>query len=121
MVTALELKPGQSPADLLREHSRKPHKYRAQREGHYASKAEARYAQTLLTLKQAGAIEGWLEQVPVRLSNGITYRIDFMVISSAGDVRFVEVKGFATREWKLKMRLLEGERPEIAKRLEVVR
>lgn len=121
----LELKPGQSPAELLEQElkrrGRRRNKFNAVRTGHYDSKAEARYAEGLRLQKLAGTIADWLEQVPVRLSDGITYRIDFAIIERDGSVRFVEVKGFETPQWKIKLTLLRNERPEIAKRLQVVR
>ena len=122
-MTKLELKPGQSPADLLSlfTKSNKRSKYGARKTNGYDSKAEANYAARLGVLKQAGAIVDWLEQVPVKLADGITYRVDFMVIDRDWTVRFVEVKGFETKEYKLKRKLLEQMRPEIAARTEVVR
>ena len=119
----LKLAPGQSPADLLaqvRGDATKRSKYGAKKTNGYDSAAESRYADKLRVLKQAGAIVDWLEQVPIKLAERITYRVDFMVIEK-DRVRFVEVKGFETKEWLLKRKLLEEKRPEIFKRLEVVR
>jgi hypothetical protein len=97
------------------------HKFRAKRTGNYASKREAEYAEVLLLQKQAGEVLDWLEQVPVRLPGGTKYVADFMVIARDGSVKFVEVKGMETQVWRLKMRQLEELRPEVFKRLEVVR
>jgi hypothetical protein len=95
-------------------------KYGAKRVGRHASKREAAYAQQLQMQKDAGAIVDYLEQVPVLLPGGVKYVIDFAVIDLYGLVRFVEIKGFETAAWKIKMRLLADARPEIWKRLEVV-
>lgn len=120
----LELAPGQSPAELLEQELKKRrrgrNKFNAVRTDGYASKAEARFAASLCNQRRLGVIADWLEQVPIKLSEGITYRVDFMILERDGSVRFVEVKGHETPEWKLKYKLLCAERPEIAKRLSVV-
>lgn len=120
-MTKLVLAPGQSPADLLKQVTKRRNKFNAVRTGSYASKAEARYAEKLRAMKQAGVIEGWLEQVPIKLADGVTYRVDFMVIERDGSVRFVEVKGHETEGWKIKSALIKAQRPEIFSRLDVIR
>jgi hypothetical protein len=95
-------------------------KYGAKRVDGYASKRERDYAAHLATLKQAGKILDWIEQVPVKLPGGIKYVIDFMTIASDG-VRFIEVKGMETDVWKIKMKLLSEAHPEIYARLDVVK
>lgn len=97
-------------------------KYRAVRTNGYASKLEARYAAELEMRKRAlnGDVADWLEQVPVRFACGTKYVIDFMLVHRDGMVTFVEVKGAETAAWKIKMRMLENERPEIFNRLVVV-
>lgn len=96
------------------------HKYRAKPTNGYASKREAAYADLLLTLKQAGQIIDWLEQVPIKLPGNNKYVVDFMVLDSTG-VRFIEVKGFMTPSFKIKLKLLAESRPEIYNRLEIVK
>jgi uncharacterized protein DUF1064 len=121
----VQLQPGETPAAALvrvtGKGGRRRNKYGAVRTNGYASKAEARYAAKLTALKASGAILDWLEQVAIKLPGGIRYVVDFLVIGLDGTVRFVEVKGYPTAAYKLKMRLLNELRPEIAKRLEVVR
>jgi hypothetical protein len=95
-------------------------KYGARRTNGYASKREAEYASLLQARKQAGDILDWLEQVPVKLPGGIRYTIDFQVIGKDGSVSFVEIKGRETRDWKMRMCLLQEARPEIYRRLEVL-
>lgn len=99
-----------------------PGKYGNTRVGRYDSKLEANYAAQLEMRKRAanGDVLEYLEQVPVRLSDEIVYRVDFLVFFRDGTWRFVETKGFWTKEAKLKMRLLRERRPELAARLDVV-
>jgi hypothetical protein len=99
----------------------KQHKYKARPTGGYASKREAEYADLLRRSKEAGAIEDWLEQVPIRLPGGVKYVVDFLVINADGTVRFVEIKGMATPAWKIKHRTLQETRPWVFSRLEVLR
>jgi hypothetical protein len=72
---------------------------------------------------RAGHIRAWRPQVRVPLVvNGQTiceYRADFEVTLADGTLALVEVKGYETREWKLKRRLLEALHPE--RRLLLVR
>lgn len=119
----LTLAPGQSPAELLASVTKtaKRNKYGAKKTNGYDSKAEAKYAMKLGMLKQAGVIVDWLEQVPIKLGDGITYRVDFMIIKSDWTVKFVEVKGFQTKEYRIKRKLLDQVRPAIAARTEVVK
>lgn len=112
-------------ADLIAAHGGKvarPNKFGSVRTGHYASKREAKYATELGMRKKAanGDVLDWIEQVPVRLSCG-RYVVDFLVFMRDGSWSLVEVKGFETAAWKMKMRALAEERPELFKMLEVVR
>jgi len=91
------------------------HKFRAtpvtQGGRRYDSKKEARYAADLKLRKQAGDVVGWLEQVPFHLPGGITYRVDFLEFRADGSVAFVDVKGYETKEFRMKMRLLREAYP----------
>ena len=101
------------------------HKYRAKPTvvggRRYASKLEARYAEQLKTLQLAGKVIGWLEQVPLHLPGGITYRLDFVVFDADGSVRFVETKGYETPQWRDKIKLAREAYPwidiEVVKRV----
>lgn len=97
-------------------------KYGAKPTNGYASKREAHYAHELGLRKLAinGDVADWLEQVPIKLQGGVKYIVDFMIIMRDGTVRFVEIKGFETATWKMKMKLLSESRPELFKRLEVI-
>jgi hypothetical protein len=46
-------------------------------------------------------------EVPILLPAGIKYVVDFIEFLADGSVRFIDVKGFQTPEFKLKKRLLE--------------
>lgn len=121
-----KLAKGQSPADLLRQldkpsRGKAKHKFGAVKTDGYDSKREAAYAGELEMKKRAGLILDYLEQVPIRLPGRITYRVDFMVLDLDGTARFVEVKGHEDRVWINKLKQVQDLRPEIYKRLEVVR
>jgi len=82
------------------------HKYNAVRvelDGHkFDSKAEARFWQHLMGLKQVGVIVQVLRQVPFHLPGGVKYICDFQVFEADGDVRFIDVKGMDTPASRLK-------------------
>jgi hypothetical protein len=92
------------------------HKYRAQKTDvggrTYASKLEASYAERLRYQRDIeGTVVGWLEQVPLHLSCGAKYVVDFLVFEADGNVRAVECKGMETAVYKLKKRMVEQEYP----------
>lgn len=97
-------------------------KFGAVRTNGYASKREAEYAAELALRKAAtnGDVLDWLEQVPIALP-GTKYVVDFLVLKRDGSVELVEVKGHETPAWKAKMRALAELRPELFKRLVVLR
>jgi hypothetical protein len=97
-------------------------KFGAVRTNGYASKREAEYAADLGLRKAAlnGDVLDWLEQVPIKLP-GCKYVVDFLVLKRDGSTELVEVKGHETAAWKSKMRALAELRPELFKRLTVVR
>jgi predicted nuclease of restriction endonuclease-like RecB superfamily len=75
----------------------------------YRSKAEARYAATLDTLLAGGAITSWKYEptYELRVFGELVckYKPDFEIEHSDGSKEIVEVKGFATPEWRLKWKL----------------
>lgn len=89
----------------------------------YDSAREAAYARELDLRKRAGEIRDWRPQPRIPLVvNGVKvceYRADFLVTLVDGSEELHEVKGYETREWTLKRRLLEALHPE--RRLVVVR
>jgi hypothetical protein len=74
----------------------------------FDSKAEARYYDGLVLLKQGGEVVFFLRQVPFHLPGGVTYRCDFQVFYADGTVAFVDVKGMETPEFRTKKRLVES-------------
>lgn len=78
----------------------------------YHSKLESAYAQELDLRVKGKDIKSWERQVKLDLKvNGIhitNYYIDFIVTHNDGSKEFVECKGLALPEWKLKWSLLEA-------------
>lgn len=77
----------------------------------FPSKAESKYYQLLKTLQERGVVLFFLRQVPFDLPGGITYRLDFLVFYSDGDIKFIDVKGFKTKDFIMKKKLLEETYP----------
>lgn len=76
----------------------------------YDSKLEAKYAQELDFLIDAGEVEKWERQVKLGLSvhgtHVTNYYIDFKVYKPDGEIEYVEVKGYKTGVWMIKWQLL---------------
>lgn len=77
----------------------------------FASKAESRYYNQLKLLEKSGEVVGFLRQTPIHFSSGIKYVLDFLVFYADGTCCAIDVKGFETPEFKLKLKLLEDEYP----------
>ena len=75
----------------------------------YDSKHEANYAFILDEQLKAGEILWWCRQPEFILSGGIKYRPDFIICWAGGEVDVIDVKGFKTKEYKLKKRLVESQ------------
>jgi hypothetical protein len=78
----------------------------------YASKKEAQKAWELDQLKKSEKIKGWRRQVKVDLfgekgTRICGYKVDFLIEHLSGVLEYLEVKGFPTREWALKWKLLQ--------------
>lgn len=74
----------------------------------FSSKKEANYWRELQLAKQSQSLLFALRQVPFHLPGGVTYRVDFAEFWSNGEVRFVDVKGFKTREYINKKKQVEA-------------
>lgn len=74
----------------------------------FASKAEKSFYLKLKILQNAGEVLFFLMQVPLRLPGGTRYICDFVIFDSAGEVRFVDVKGMETDVFKIKKREIEA-------------
>lgn len=78
----------------------------------FASKMEARFARDLDLRLKAKDIVAWEPQPKIELrgENGsliATYKLDFKIVHHNGQIELVEVKGFQTRDWRLKWKLAE--------------
>lgn len=93
-------------------------KYRAVRTKGYASKFEAKVAADLRAALLPG--ETLIEQVPIKFACGAKYICDFAVVVDGKIVRYIEAKGMATPVWRLKLRMLKHEHPDIAGNLTIV-
>ena len=77
----------------------------------FDSKKEARFYGELCLRKKEGEVIGFLRQVPMHLSGGIRYTMDFLVFYANGECEGIEVNGYETKEWKLKQKLIKAEYP----------
>ena len=94
-------------------------KFGAIRTGGYASRFEASVAAQQRALLSDG--ETLIEQVPIKFACGAKYVCDFAVVKDGRIVRYIEAKGLPTAVWRLKLRMLKHEYPEIHAILEIVR
>lgn len=74
----------------------------------FASKKEAEYYGQLKGMVDSGELVFFLRQVPLDIGGGIRYICDFVTFDSNGTVHFIDVKGFLTKEFKLKRKLVES-------------
>ena len=88
------------------------HKFHAKpttRDGiRFDSKKEAQHYDKLMLLKMAGKIVFFLRQVPLHLPGNVTYRVDFLVFFTDGRVEFHDVKGFRTKQYITKKKIVES-------------
>lgn len=92
------------------------HKFRAKPQTinniRFPSKKEAAYYQELL--KRTGPDKEVLffhMQVPIHLPGGAKYVVDFQEFHADGTVHYVDVKGFETKQFKLKKKIVEATYP----------
>lgn len=78
----------------------------------YDSKFEASYAKELELRKRAGEIKDFETHKALDLIvNGFIvaqYKVDFVVYHHDGLVEYVETKGFPSRDWVLRWKILEA-------------
>jgi hypothetical protein len=74
----------------------------------FASKKEFKRFQELELLKKYGEVVFFLRQVPMHLTAGVKYILDFQVFWSDGNVTFEDVKGMRTPMYKLKKKQVES-------------
>lgn len=77
----------------------------------FGSKKEAAYYEGLKLAKRGGDLVFFLRQVPFHLPGGIRYVVDFVEFWKNGEVRFVDVKGYKTREYLTKKAIVESSYP----------
>jgi hypothetical protein len=77
------------------------------------------YLQTLLHYKQIRDIEiqPSFTLLEGGQGKGITYRADFKVTNTDGSVEIIDVKGFETKDFKMKKKLFEAKYPDLKLRL----
>lgn len=96
----------------MRNFGHKFHAIRTEADGiKFPSKREAAVYEQLKLKKVAGEVLFFLRQVPLHLSGGVRYVVDFLVFNVDGSCRFVEVKGFDTPMGKMKRKMAEAEYP----------
>lgn len=77
----------------------------------FPSKLEAKWYEHIKLKKLAGEVLFFLRQVPLHLSGGVRYVIDFVVFNVDGTCQFLEVKGYDTPMGKMKRKMAEAEYP----------
>jgi len=73
----------------------------------FASKKEARRYADLMLAKKSGDVIFFLRQVPFHLPGRTKYYADFLVFWADGTVTVEDVKGFRTKDYKMKKRQVE--------------
>ena len=87
----------------------------------YDSQREAKRAAELDLLTRAGEVKSVQRQPEFVFASGIKYRADFRIVWADGSETIEDVKGFETPVFRLKMRLLKHEYPEVYAVFEVVK
>jgi hypothetical protein len=100
----------------IRHNLKRRNKYNAQPtevDGYrFDSKAEAKWFRYFQQEEKEGRVEEILRQTAFHLAPGVIYKMDFVVFYADGSVEAVEVKGFATPQWKMKKLLFEQKYPK---------
>lgn len=74
----------------------------------FHSKKEAQYYEELLLKQKAGIVLYHHRQVPIALPGKVTYRVDFLEFHSNGTVHYIDVKGYRTKEYIAKKKMVEA-------------
>ena len=89
----------------------KKSKYNAKKtniDGHtFDSQKEADYYCELKLKLQAKKIKGFCLQPIFILAEGLKYKADFIVFNNDGTSEIIDVKGFKTKEYKIKKKIFE--------------
>ena len=90
----------------------KNHKYKARvvvADGiRFSSKKEAKYYGDLQLAQKSGELLYFLRQTTFDLPGGIRYRVDFVEFWENGEIRYIDVKGYRTKEYIIKKKLVES-------------
>lgn len=93
-------------------HSVKKHKYKAKSvvaDGiRFSSKKEAKYYGDLQLAQKSGELLYFLRQTSFDLPGRIKYRVDFVEFWRNGEIRYIDVKGYKTKEYIIKKKLVES-------------
>lgn len=73
----------------------------------FPSTLEWKYFKHLELLRLKGDVLFFLRQVPIHMTGGTKYVVDFLIFMSDGSCRFVDVKGMETDTFKLKQKIVE--------------
>lgn len=74
----------------------------------FHSKKEAKYYCHLKIRVLAKEISYFLRQVPIHLPGGVKYIVDFVEFDNDGNARYIDVKGFKTRSFLDKKKMVEA-------------
>lgn len=74
----------------------------------FSSKKEAKYYSELKLAQKSKELVFFLRQVPFYLPGGVKYVCDFQEFWADGTVRFVDVKGFKTPQYKAKKKMVQS-------------
>ena len=88
------------------------HKFKAKqtiRDGiKFPSKLEALHYDYYKLLEKSGDVLFFLRQTPFHLPGGVTYRVDYQIFWSDGNVQFVDAKGIETQAFIDKKKMVES-------------
>lgn len=74
----------------------------------FHSKKEAQYYCELSLLVKCGALLYFLRQTPIHLPGNVKYVVDFVEFYPDGTIRYVDVKGYKTRSFIDKKKMVEA-------------
>jgi len=77
----------------------------------FHSKKEAKRAQELDWLIRGGEVVFYLRQPMFDLPGGVTYKADFAIYWTDGHVSFEDVKGYRTKDFVMKKKMVESQYP----------
>lgn len=77
----------------------------------FPSKKEGKYYLDLKLRVKSGEVVGFFRQTALHFPGNIKYVMDFFVFHSDGTCEAIEVKGYETKEWKIKQKLIKQHYP----------